>query len=391
MENQGPWLLESPGAVLGLFRESADGLTKNDVAAKTGLSRTAASERVELLARRGYLSVKATPVATRGRPADRFTLAAERGVLLVADTGATAMRVAVCDATGRVLDETLVASDIAAGPKAVLGLVESLFRRGLAKTRHAATEVLGIGLSVPGPVDHATAKVISPPIMTGWHDYDIPDFFRSYGCPLIVEKDANAMVVGDHVGSHPDVESMVYVKIGTGIGSGLLVQGDLYRGADGAAGDIGHICLSDDGPDAPLCRCGNRGCVEAYAGGWAIARDLRDRGVEASSVTDIVTAVRDGNRDALELVRNAGRILGSAVADLVNMVNPRLVVFGGQLSALDDILLAAAREVIYHRSLPLATRSLRIEPSTLQNPGVIGLARLVADRIYTPAEVDATL
>ena len=383
------WLRDTPGVVLGLFRDEPAGLTKNDVAERTGLSRTAASERVDLLARIGYLAVRSTPATTRGRPADRFVLSPDRGVILVADTGATGMRVAVCDATGTVVDEVLVDSDVAAGPKVVLGRVDGLFRRALASTHRTTADVLGVALSVPGPVDHASGKVISPPIMTGWHDYDIPAYFDRYRCPVIVEKDTNAMVFGEHARVHPDVDHMVFVKIGTGVGTGLLVRGELYRGADGAAGDIGHVPVHEDDADAPLCRCGNRGCVEAYAGGWALARDLTEHGIPAASVADIVTAVRTGDRIALDLVRRAGRILGWAVADVVNMVNPRLIVFGGQLSALDDILLANAREVIYHRSLPLATRNLRIEPSAVPNPGVIGLARLVADRIYSPDEVDA--
>lgn len=383
------WLRDSPGSVLGLFRDTPDGLTKNEVAALAGLSRTAASERVDLLARRGYLTVRPTPASTRGRPADRFALSPHRGVILVADTGATAMRVALCDATGAVVDETFVGSDVTEGPTAVLGRIDTLFRRALARTRTAHGNVLGIAISVPGPVDHASGKVISPPIMTGWHDYDIPGYFAGYGCPTLVEKDVNAMVIGEHAQVHPDTDDMVFVKIGTGVGTGLLVRGQLYRGADGAAGDIGHVSLHEDDVDAPLCRCGNRGCVEAYAGGWALTRDLTAHGTPASSVTDIVTAVRAGNRVALDLVRTAGRILGWAVADIVNMVNPRLIVFGGQLGALDDILLANAREVIYHRSLPLATKNLRIEPSAVPNPGVIGLARLVADRIYSPEEIDA--
>lgn len=389
MESSTEWLRQTPGAVLQLFRDSSAGLTKNEVAGLTGLSRTAAGERVDLLCDRGFLVVRSTQATTRGRPADRYTLSPDRGVILVADTGATAMRVAQCDSTGRVLDETLVASNVADGPEAVLGRIDTLFKRALAKSRRTAADVLGLAISVPGPVDHASGKVISPPIMTGWHDYDIPGHFAGYACPTIVEKDTNAMVMGEHTRVHPAVDDMVFVKIGTGIGTGLLIHGQLYRGADGAAGDIGHIPLAEDDREAPECRCGNRGCVEAYAGGWALARDLTARGTPASSVTDIEAAVRAGNRTALELVRRAGRTLGWAVADVVNMVNPRLIVFGGQLGVLDDILLAKAREVIYQRSLPLATKNLRIESSAIPNPGVIGLARLVADRVYSPAEVDA--
>lgn len=387
----GPWLLDTPGQVLGLFRRRGAGLTKNDVARLSGLSRTAAAQRVDLLRASGYLELLTPPGAARGRPAELFGVARGRGVILVADTGATAMRVALCDATGAVLLEHLADSDVTDGPERVLERVGRSFEALLRESRRSRADVLAIGIDVPGPVDHATGRVVSPPIMTGWHDYAIPAYFASYRCPVVVEKDANAMVLGEHYQVHPGVENMVFVKIGTGVGTGLFIRGELYRGSDGAAGDVGHIPVAAIEENAPLCRCGNRGCVEAHASGWALARDLREAGIPATSVGDIVSAVRDGNRTALTMVRTAGRIIGAAVSDIVNLINPRLVVFGGQLAALDDIILAAAREVIYHRSLPLATRNLRIEPSAIPNPGVHGLARLAVDQLLSPDTVDAEI
>ncbi|HEY0119862.1 MAG TPA: ROK family transcriptional regulator [Cellulomonas sp.] len=387
-----PWLRDGPGTVLRLFREHPDGLTTLEVSQLAGVSRTAAAQRLDLLREHGYLEVRSTTVSGRGRPAERLGLARGRGVLLVADTGATAMRLALCDAAGTVLLEHFTPCDITAGPTAVLERVDAGFRLMLRRTGHRVDEVLGIGLDVPGPVDHARGRVVSPPIMTGWHEFDIPAFLTErYHCPVIVEKDTNAMVLGEQRQVHPTVDNLVFVKIGTGVGTGLLVRGELYRGADGAAGDIGHIAPSGDGDDEPLCRCGNRGCVEAYAGGWALARDLTDAGFPAHSVDDIVALVRSGNRTALGLVRAAGRTIGAAVADIVNMINPSVIVFGGQLAALDDIILAAAREVIYRRSLPLATRNLRIEPSGIPDPGVHGLAQLVTDLLYAADRVDAQL
>ncbi|MCV2393251.1 ROK family transcriptional regulator [Actinotalea sp. M2MS4P-6] len=386
------WLLDGPGAILQLIRREPEGLTKLDIAHRTGISRTAVSQRVDTLLGLGLLEVRSTAVFGRGRPAERFGLARGRRVILVADTGATGMRVAACDATGEVLGEELLDIDITTGPIEVLTVMDHGFQRQMRAHGRTPADVIGIGIDVPGPVAHDTGRVVSPPIMTGWHEYDIPAAFRKrYGCSVIVEKDTNAMVLGEHVRALPDVENMVFVKIGTGIGTGLLIRGELYRGTDGAAGDIGHVSLTGRDDDGPLCRCGNRGCVEAYAGGWALARDLTEAGYAASSVSDVVNAVRGGNRTALSLVRHAGTILGTAISDIVNMLNPAVVVVGGQLAALDDILLATAREAIYHRSLPLATRNLRIVPSALPDPGVHGLARLVADTVFHPAAVDRML
>jgi predicted NBD/HSP70 family sugar kinase len=298
------------------------------------------------------------------------------------------MRSAVCDPVGTVLSERYERLDITGGPKAVLQQIGEAFTAQLADRGLERSDVLGIAISVPGPVEHGSGRVVSPPIMTGWHEFDIPGWFAAdYSCPVIVENDVNAMAAGEYR-AHPDVDDLVFVKMGTGVGAGMILGGRLYRGADGAAGDIGHIPISRSDAEAPLCRCGNHGCVEAYAGGWAILRDLAVEGVDVTSMDALVLAVRSGNRPALQHVRAAAATVGAAVADLVNTVNPRMVVFGGQLADLDDVVLATVREVIYRRSPALATRKLSITTSSSDDPGVLGLALLVADHVFDPDRVD---
>lgn len=388
-----PWLLQTPGSLFGLLRQQdASGLAKSEVAAATGLSRTAVSQRIDALVAAGLLVPVTAANPSRGRPAERYTLNLDYGAFLVADTGATGMRTALCDPAGTILADHHERLDITAGPTAVLDLVSTRFDALLDEAGMAKERILGIGLSLPGPVAHDRGRVISPPIMTGWHDFDIPGYFAvDYACPVIVENDVNAMALGEHRRVHPGVDDLVFVKLGTGLGAGLLLAGQLFRGADGAAGDIGHIPLGDPGPDAPLCRCGKYGCVEAYAGGWAIMRDLTEAGLELETLDDLVNAVRSGDRLALKHVREAAGIVGAAVADLVNTINPRIIVFGGQLAALDDILLAQVREVIYGRSPVLATQRLTITSSVLDGPGVLGLAALVADHVFAPANIDHAL
>lgn len=385
-----PWLVDSPGSVLQLFRDRPEGLTRLDVARLTGLSRSAVAQRLETLRAHRLLEADSPTTGTRGRPAEILVMSRRGGVFLVADLGATGLRIAVCDAAGAMLCEEYLVIDIAEGPDAILELIR---HHGDRLLQHSAPSlpVLGVAIDVPGPVDYETGRVVSPPIMTGWHNFDVRAWFAErYHCPVVVEKDTNAMAVGEHQQLPGGVGSLVFVKMGTGIGTGIVIDGKLYRGADGAAGDIGHIRRSET-DDAPLCRCGMPGCVEAYAGGWALVRDLGRVDPGIRSVADIVAAVRGGNRLALTKVREAGHIVGAAVADLVNFINPQMIVFGGQLSALDDIILATARQEIYRRSLPLATRSLVIAPSGLPNPGVVGLTRLIMDRVYSTEVVDARL
>jgi predicted NBD/HSP70 family sugar kinase len=376
--------------MLGFFRATSS-LSRAEVVATSGSSRNTVSQRLDVLLSAGLLSSADNGASTGGRPAERFRFAAERGVLLVADVGATAFRAAACDLSGRVLSEVSVAMDVARGPRTVLRAVDSRLAGLLQRIGRPPADVLGVGIDVPGPVDFDSGIVVSPPIMSGWDGFDIPAWFaQRYDAPVLVDKDVNAMAVGEHHDRYPDIADFMMIKIGTGVGSGLITGGRVHRGADGAAGDIGHIQMIDpvaerNVEDQPECRCGNLGCVEAYAGGWALVRDLTPTHPNIHTVDDVVTAIRSGDVAAQRLLRRAGRILGHAIADAVNLLNPRVIAVGGQLAHADEQLLAGIREVVYGRSLPLATRQLMIVPSQLDpRAGLVGLACLLAEEIFAP-------
>ncbi|WP_160317580.1 ROK family transcriptional regulator [Arthrobacter sp. RIT-PI-e] len=363
-------------------------LTKSEITAHTGLSRSTINQRIDALLD-AHLVIPSGSESTKGRPAESYAFNRTGGHLLVADIGATGMRVGLCDLAGTILEEVELSIAVTEGPDVVLGTVGKEFTQLLIGANASADSVLGIGVSVPGPVDTASGQVVHPPIMTGWDQYDIPGWFSSdYTCPVIVEKDANAMAFGEQQVSHPDVRHLLMVKVGTGVGSGLISDGRLHHGADGAAGDIGHnyVPKPDHVQDEPECRCGNIGCLEAYAGGWALLRDLQAVGVEAESVEDAVRLLRSGNRDAVRLARNASQLLGETIAVTVNLFNPQVVVIGGQLAAADDYLFAGIRSAVYRRSLPLATRRIQITGATQgQQAGIIGLALLVAQSVFASA------
>lgn len=371
--------------ILDLLR-TGEILTKSEIAAHTGLSRSTVNQRIDGLLDAG-LVVPSGAESTKGRPAGSFAFNKTAGQLLVADIGATGMRVGVCDLTGAILHEVEITIAVTEGPTAVLGLVKKEFSSLLERAGAGRETVLGVGISVPGPVDTATGQVVHPPIMTGWDRYDIPGWFRDeYNCPVIVDKDANAMAFGEQHTTYPHVRHLLMVKIGTGVGSGLISDGRLHRGADGAAGDIGHNYVpKPEGVDRePECRCGNTGCLEAYAGGWALLRDLQALGVDAATVADAVRLLRSGERNAVRLARAASRLLGEAIAVTVNLFNPQVIVIGGQLAAAEDYYFAGIREAVYRRSLPLATRRIEIVGATRGNQaGVIGMALLVAQAVFT--------
>jgi predicted NBD/HSP70 family sugar kinase len=383
----------SPGELLALLRADSP-LTRAEVMRRTGLSRSTVAQRLDALLTAGLVVTAGEEAPGRGRPAGQFAFHRDRGVLLVVDVGATAVRAALTDLTGSIQVERTTAIDIADGPRPVLGTIDGFFTEMLDEARHSPADVHGIGLDVPGPVDIASGRVVNPPIMSGWDRFDIPGWFRPrYRCPVMVENDVNAMAFGEQRRIYPETEALLMIKVGTGIGAGLVAGSAVYRGADGAAGDIGHMQVTVLGEESPPeCRCGNTGCVEARSGGWALVRDLRAAGHDVSTVDDAVALVQTGDAIAVGLVRRAGRVLGGAVADAVSLLNPRVVVIGGQLAAAEEQLLAGVREMVYRRSLPLATARLNIVCSSLgQRAGVIGTALLLADLVFAPRRIDELL
>ncbi len=225
--------------------------------------------------------------------------------------------------------------------------------------------------------------------MPGWDDFDIRGWFASHlPGPVVVDNDVNVMAMGEYWRSWlDDVDTMLYVKVGTGIGAGLVNGRTVFRGARGAAGDIGHVRV--DSPQPVVCDCGNENCLEAVASGRAIARDLRNLGVDTANTRDVVELAARGNPEAVRAVRAAGRRLGEVLATAVNMLNPDVIVVGGDLAAAHDHLLAGVREVVYQRSTALATQALRIEESRLgQDAGIEGCIVIAIEELLSADVID---
>ncbi len=361
----------------------------------TGLSRTVVTQRVGELIEYGLLADGNLGSSTGGRAPRLVRFRAEAGHLLVADLGATSMDVAIADLSGAILAHVQEPCDIAAGPESILGRVEELFVGSLGVESRRGT-LWGIGIGVPGPVEFDTGSPIAPPIMPGWDRYAVRERFAKYRVPVWVDNDVNVMAVGERrAGIARGHDNVVFVKIGTGIGAGIVVKGKLHRGAQGCAGDVGHIQITDD--PAVVCRCGNIGCLEALAGGGALARDGETAAREGRSpflravlegngqleAADVARGATHGDATCVELVTNAGRLVGHMLASVVNFFNPSLIVIGGGVAGAGDQLLATIRETVYRRSLPLATRELVVKRSELgDRAGVVGAAAIVTDELF---------
>jgi glucokinase-like ROK family protein len=311
------------------------------------------------------------------------------------DIGATSIDIAVTNGELEILGHLAVPCDVREGPTVVLdralAMLDKLCGEGLFQ------EIHGIGIGVPGPVSFRDGVPVVPPIMPGWDRFPVRDVVgRRLGCPVLVDNDANIMALGElHAGSARSVDDVLLVKIGTGIGCGILVNGEIYHGMSGSAGDIGHVRVDDDGP---VCACGNVGCLEAYFGGAALARDAMmaahsgrspylanrlDQGV-ALTAADVATAAAAGDAAAVQMVREGGRRVGQVLAGIISFFNPGLVVIAGGVARLGHMLLAEIRSVVYHRSAPLATGKLPLVLSELGGTaGVIGAARLISDHVFS--------
>lgn len=382
----------APATAGEIFRLVRDGLagTRTEIGRETGLSRTAVAARVDRLLGDGLVTEVVGAAATGGRPAARLEFNSAGGTVLTLSVGVSRSKAAVCDLTGAVLAEDSLDHPASVGPQRLLGDAVPVLEKLLLEAGADDAAIRGIGLSIPGSVDDRNGWSVGVPALPGWERVALPPLLTErFDVPVRVDNDVNVMALAEHA-AHPGVDDLLMVKIGSGVGAGLVSGGFLQRGAWGAAGEIGHTPVHD-GPGVG-CGCGNVDCLEVLASGRALVRDLAAQGRDVTAIADVVALVKRGDPDAVRLVRIAGRRLGEVLAAAVNLVNPSLVAIGGDLVGAFDPLVAGVREAIYRRSMAAATQNLRIEPGRLAGrSGVMGCAILVLDEVLSPGAVDQAL
>jgi predicted NBD/HSP70 family sugar kinase len=378
----------TPGSLLRLIRTGA-ATSRADLVALTGAPRSTVSARVEQLLASRLVYEGGTGDSRGGRPPTLLEFNSKAGLILAVDLGATSAKVAVTDLAGEFLAADSHEIQIADGPGPVLERVNAAADDLLGQLGKSPSDVSAIGVGVPGPVEFATGQLVHPPLMSGWHGFLVPSAFERFHCPVYVDNDVNVIAAGE-LGSSGGDENFLVVKMGTGIGCGIVVHGQVYRGTQGCAGDIGHIYVPSD--STVICRCGNENCLEALAGGAALAREAAARGLDVTNVRDLVRLALQGEPPALELIRSAGRLAGGVLASLVNIFNPSRIVLVGSVAEAGNPLLAGIREVVYRRSLPLAARSLEITISDHGKvDGQMGAARLAIESLLDEQRIDAQL
>lgn len=373
------------GHILQLIRNGTC-RTRKALIKYTGLSRSTITDRVDRLIEAGYIHESGVASSGGGRPPSVLEVDASRRLVLVADLGAGHAHVALTDLAARPLVDEYVEMRIELGPDAVLTWVREAFQRLLDRAGRPREQVCGIGVDLPGSVEHTSGRVIRSFLMPGWDGHNVGAALRGeYDVPILVENDANAMALGEWWSSWRETRALVLVKVSTGIGTGVILDGSIYRGAEEAAGNIGHVRLRES--DDRVCTCGSRGCVASLASGRALAADL---GRQTSR--DVVRLVQAGDPAAIARAQEAGRTLGILLATAVSLLNPGVLVLAGDMAETREHYLTGIRESVYSRSLPYTTRNLEIATSRLgRRAGIVGTAVIVMEHVLSPEAVDASL
>ena len=372
--------------------------TKADLVTLTDYSRTKITNSIDSLLKKKIIIANNSTKYSGGRRSKTFSLNGGLGLLAGVDIGATSIDLCITDLSGKLLGRYNEPASVKDGPIKVLGRVCTLLENLLRENDLNPEKMNGIGIGVPGPVDFSEGTLVSPPIMPGWDGFPIIQTVQQWFpyANVVVDNDVNLMALGEiNQGAGKGADNLIFVKIGTGIGAGIICEGKIYRGSSGCAGDIGHIDVNQPGS---TCHCGHTGCLEGIAAGPAIAERALIAAQAGKSplllkqynnngtlrAEDIGNAAKEGDALALEVIRESGQFVGKVLASLVNFYNPEMIVIGGGVSNLGNLLLSSIRQTVIHRSLPLATRDLLIVFSDIgPDAGVIGAVNLAMDYMFT--------
>lgn len=312
-------------------------------------------------------------------------------MVLSAAIGRSRTRLAVCNLAGDIQALADMDSEIRIGPDDLMPDLVKRLEVLLDETGRPLQDVLGVGVSLPGTVDQQRGCSLASPVMSGWDGVPLEPYFRNLtSAPIVLDNDTNVQALSERRGPLKIHDDLLLIKASTGLGAGIVSGGVLQRGAVGAAGEFGH---NKTAAAAGIpCRCGDTGCLEAVAGGWALVRTLQEQGRAVNHIRDVVELANHGDGEVRRLLRESGRHVGEVIAAAVNLLNPEVLVVGGDMSGAYDVFVAGLRETLYGNATALATRHLQVVPSTYgDKAGNIGSAALVLEKILSADAIDASL
>lgn len=363
-------------AAVDLIRFAGRGISRTDLAEEMGLTRPAVTGIVNDLITNDIILETENRTTSTGRPPVVLEINPERGLVAAVDMGAMHLSVALGDFSTRILEETEVVFNIADGPTECLKTADRVLKELLQKSGYSTTDLAAVGVGVPGPVIAEKGMVMAPPIMPGWDRYPIRKTLEDlWGTAVTLNNDAELGALGEWAyGAGRGEKNLAFIKVGSGIGAGLIINKQIYGGTTGSAGEIGHLTVDENGP---LCACGNHGCLEAFAGGHAIAAQakklaasgkrtlLSETNIDSITARDVVEAARRGDLAAQEILKRSGTFVGIAIAGLINLINPSTVIIGGGVAQVGDLLTGPIRQAVHARSLRASEHGVRITTAML--------------------------
>ena len=374
------------GVALDLIRSGA-ATTRTELIEHLGWSRITLARRLDDLLAAGIIVVSGQRESGGGRPSEKFAVNKDAGLLLSVDIGGSHTRVAITDLISTVLVEDEADIGLWEGPDAVFTWATQVFDYLLPRLGKSRADVRGIGVGVPGPVDAKTGRLASPQLDPQWADVLVKDYFpKEYAAVFAIDRDVNVMAVAESRLGWPEYRDLIVLKLGLGIGCGLVLDDRVYRGARGGAGDIAHRYRH--GSEA--CSCGGSGCLEAVASGYAIRRQLNERGYRIRTSSDIVALARLASPDAVELLTAAGEEIGDALVDVAGLLNPQIIIVGGILAEAGDPFLSAIRDTLLGRARAFSGEGLVVEQSRLGNKaGILGASLVAQDALFATGRISA--
>ncbi len=362
---------------------AAGSLTQAEIARATGLSAATVSNIVRMLRDDGTVVV--TPIS-RGRRAQSVSLATATGMAIGVELGTSHIRAAVSDMAHRIHAEECIPYDVAHSASRSLRRVEWLVSTLLRQVRFDRSRVRGVGVAVPGPVAAGTGQMVAATLMPNWRGVDIVgDLSDRLGMPVKVINDAHASALGEMVaGAGRRLTDLVYLKLSSGVGAALILNGELYTGIGGFAGELGHITVNENGR---ICRCGNRGCLETVVGGPYLLDLLpRQNGEQPPTLRTLVDAALAGDLGSRRVIADAGRAVGSVAAILCNLLNPQRIIVGGELAEAGNVLLAPLRETLARQTLPNSADLVQVVPAEVGGRAAVIGALAVVVRSVEPGD-----
>lgn len=361
--------------------------TRADLVDTTGQSRTTIRFKLDQLVAVGLVKRVGEAPSTGGRPAIRFAFNPESRVVLAIDIGNTHARLAVCNLGGELLEDRLMEVHAENGPEELLDSVLAASLELLESTGRAA-DLAGVGVGVPVGVDRHTGQVIDASALPKWFGYDLRErIAAAFDRPVLVDNNVNLMARGEISTLPADVEHLIFLKLASSLSSGIIVGRRVVHGVRGMAGNIAHVRVADSDVE---CVCGKTGCLEAVASGAALVAQMAETDPGITTEIDLVTLVRQGDKNASNIVSRAGACLGEALATFVDLLNPAVVVIGGVLALAGEPLLSEIRAQVESRAHYSATAELQIITAQAeQRAGVLGASAMIIEHVLAPDSVDA--